>query len=168
MNDQVTSESALARLKAKINDTKLKLGELKEMLAPIGHPADTALQKRLDALKIEERALQRNYTELIHNPADETQRLQKVEMLLRYIEQEESSLAHEAAFLSQSAPSSVILAAEGATRAMEAMSRAFNKLLGGKRPLGESVFVNHSHDDLVNHYGLKEADETREDTEPPH
>jgi len=157
MSNQGPNEAALTHLKQKINHTVLKLDELEEALVSVGHPADTSLRKRLEMLKIEELALQRNYEELIHHPGDETQRLQKIEMLLHHIEQEESSVVHEAAFLSQSAPSSAVMVAAAATRAMEVMSRAFNKLLGGKRPLGESVFVNHNHDDLVNHYGLEES-----------
>jgi hypothetical protein len=33
--------------------------------------------------------------------------------------------------------------------------RAINRVLGDHHPLGESVFVNHSHDALAAEYGLE-------------
>jgi hypothetical protein len=34
--------------------------------------------------------------------------------------------------------------------------RGFHKVLGDHHPLGSSVFVNHTHDNLTHEYGLKE------------
>lgn len=159
MSEYDTSEQAFVTLAEKINDAELKLAELEEALLVVGHPADAKLQERLDALRIEEEALKRNYTDLLEHPHDEQERLKKVITLLEHIEREEASVQHEADFLAQSAPSSVILAATAASRVFDALGAAFNKYLKGKRPMGESVFVNHTHDDLVKFYGIKDEEE---------
>lgn len=156
MSEYQTSEQAFMKLEGKIRNSELKLAELEEALLTVGHPADAKLQLRLDALRIEEEALKRNYTALLDHPHDEEARFKKVTALLEHIEREEASVQHEADFLGQSAPSSVILAAAAASRVFDALGSAFNKYLKGKRPMGESVFVNHTHDDLVKFYGVKD------------
>lgn len=158
MSEYHTSEQAFKKLEEKINNTEIKLAELEEALVAVGHPADEKLQKRLGALRIEEEALKRNYTALLEHPDDEEARMKKVLALLHHIEREEASVEHETDFLSQSAPSSVIVAAAAASRVLKTLGAAFHKYLHGKRPLGESAFVNHTHDDLVKFYGLEDDD----------
>lgn len=154
MKNQVASEELYQSLKVKIEDAERKIAELEEALEAVGHPADLELRKRLEQIKIEELALQRNYQELLQHPSNEQERLKKIMTLLEHVEKEEASVEHEAAFLGQAVPSSVIVAAAAANRVLDVLGNAFSKLLGGKRPLGESVFVNHSHDVLVDQYGL--------------
>ena len=86
--------------------TEDKLEELEREIEEIGEPAAHALRERLEALKVEEHALQRNYTEALGDEESD-QRMEKVESLLHHIEREEVSMQHEADFLSLGAPSSV-------------------------------------------------------------
>ncbi len=148
-NPEVTS-----LLTEKIAAVEAKLDHLEKEIAEIGMPAGYDLKKRFDALRIEENALKRNFEESLSRGEPDTVRLQKVEALLRHIEDEEASVEHEADFLHQSNPSSVILAAQAANRLVDLYQRAMKKVLGDHHPLGQSVFVNHTHENLASEYGL--------------
>ena len=158
MNDY-DSEDPVADKIAQI-DARLEV--LEDQLHQIGRPAANHLFERLDALKIEDRALRRNFEEVRSHPRQE--RLEKLETLLRHIEREETSVEHEAAFLGQSVPSSVVLAAETASRVADAVGHRLGKILHGHHPFGSSVFVNHSHDELVDYHGLQEAHDPRDES----
>lgn len=150
-NPEVTS-----LLAEKIAAVEAKLDHLEKEIAEIGMPAGYDLKKRFDALRIEEKALKRNFEESMSRGEPDVVRLRKVEALLRHIEEEEASVEHEADFLHQSNPSSVILAAHAANRLVDLYQRAIKKVLGDHHPLGQSVFVNHTHENLTSEYGLVE------------
>ncbi|WP_193212134.1 hypothetical protein [Luteolibacter marinus] len=141
-------------LAGKIAEVEARLERLESEIEEIGQPAAYDLKKRFDALLIEEKALRRNFEESVGRGEPDSVRLEKVEALLRHIENEESSMEHEAGFLHQSAPSSVTLAAQAAARMIDLYHRAMKKVLGDHHPLGESVFVNHTHENLATDYGL--------------
>ncbi|BCX46847.1 hypothetical protein HAHE_07550 [Haloferula helveola] len=145
----------------KIAQIDARLEALEEQLHQIGRPAANHLFERLEALKIEDRALWRNFEEVRSHPRQE--RLEKLETLLRHIEREEASVEHEAAFLGLSAPSSVVLAAEAATKVADAVGHRVGKILHGHHPFGSSVFVNHSHSQLVDYHGLQEPRPPRDE-----
>ena len=147
---------ALSRLAAKIAETEAKLEILAQEIDEIGQPAGADLLRRLEALKIEERALKRNIDELLSGDDASIGRIEKVEALLKHIESEEASLLHEADFLHQAAPSSVIIIAEAGARLVDLVKRGIRRVLGDHHLLGSSVFVNHTHDDLVAFHGLEE------------
>lgn len=140
-------------LEAKISEVERKLEALEKEILEIGPPADYDLRKRLDALKIEEKALRRNFEESMARGEPDSVRLEKIEILLDHIEREEASVHHEADFLHQANPSSVILAAQAASKALDLWHRAIKRVLGDHHPFGSSVFVNHTHADLVSDYG---------------
>ena len=155
MNSPSDTASLLA---AKIDEVEAKLALLEKEIAEIGLPAGYDLQKRLEALKIEEKALRRNFEESQARGEPDAVRLARIEALLRHIENEEASVEHEAHFLHQSNPSSVILAAQAATGMIELWRRGIKKVLGDVHPFGSSVFVNHTHDDLVSDYGYRDKE----------
>jgi len=140
----------------KIARIDARLEALEEKLQEIGRPAANHLYERLEALKVEDRALRRNFEEAQGKP--NLERLTRLETLLRYIEREENSVEHEAAFLDQSAPSSVTLAAEAGSRVVNALGKKINKVLHGHHPFGSSVFVNHTHENLVDYHGLRDEE----------
>src|SRR5690606_2081566 len=80
----------LASLSEKISAAGVKLEHLEKDLEEIGQPAAYELQRRFDALKIEEKALRRNFEESIARGEPDSVRLEKVETLLRHIENEET------------------------------------------------------------------------------
>ena len=138
-----------SRLADKISDVEAKLESLEIEIKEIGQPAARDLQHRLDQLTIEEKALKRNFEESQRADPPDVERLQKVEALLRHIENEESSVEHDADFLHQSAPSSVTLAVEAGAHLVDLYRRGVKRVIGDSRPLGSSVFVNHTHEDLL-------------------
>lgn len=142
----------------KISLAETKLEALAREITEIGQPAGNSLRKRLDALRIEEHALRRNFTESQQSGSAEPHRMEQIELLLEHIEREEASLAHEADFLHQSPPSSVTLAAEAGMRFFDAVGRGMKRVLKGHHPLGSSVFVNTSYETLVNRHGLRKDD----------
>lgn len=150
------SPQKLSRLATKIAETETKLEHLASEIAEIGQPAGAGLQRRLDALTVEERALKRNVEELLSAGDTSEGRLAKVESLLKHIEAEEASLEHEADFLHQGSPSSVVLVAEAGARLIDLCKRAIQRVIGDHHLLGSSVFVNHTHDELVEFHGLEE------------
>lgn len=149
-----TDPDKLCPLAEKIAEMEAKLEALGREIDEIGMPAAYDLKKRYDALRIEENALKRNFEESTARGEPDAVRLEKIEALLRHIEREEASVEHEANFLHQSNPSSVILAAQAATGMVELWRKAIKKVLGDVHPLGQSVFVNHTHDNLADEFGL--------------
>ena len=139
----------------KISATEEKLEALELEIAEIGQPAAKTLRKRLEALKIEEHALKRNFEEAQAGDNPDPHRMEQVTTLLHHIEREEASLEHEADFLHQSSPSSVSLAAEAGASFFSALGRGMRRILKGHHPLGKSVFVNRSSETLVTRYGLR-------------
>lgn len=147
-------EDTRTGLAAKIARVDRRLEELEDEIGEIGEPAASALRARLDALEVERRALGRNYEEACRPGG--RRRMRKVDALLGHIEREEASVGHEADFLHQSPPSSVSLAVESGVKLVSAGSERLKRILGGHHPFGESVFVNHTTDNLRDHYGLED------------
>lgn len=142
-----------SRLADKISDVEAKLDSLELEIKEIGQPAARDLQHRLDQLNIEEKALKRNFEESQRADPPDVERLQKVEALLRHIENEKSSVEQDADFLQQAAPSSVTLAVEAGAHMVELYRRGVKRVIGDSHPLGSSVFVNRTHEDLVEKSG---------------
>lgn len=135
-------------LAGRIPEVEARLEQLEREIAEIGMPAGSELKRRLERIKIEERALRRNLGESIRRGESDGVRREKIDALLRHIEREEAAVGHEADFLHQSAPSSVSLVAEAGARAVDLYRQGVRKVLGGHHPLGESVFVNRTHGNL--------------------
>lgn len=149
MNDQ-------DRLEAKIAEADAKLDLLEKEIEEIGMPAATNLRKRLEALRIEEAALKRNVEESRQRGEPDSIRLAKIETLLQHIEDEEDSMAEDAHFLHQAAPSSMELAVQAGAQVVDLYRKGMKKVIGDRHPLGESVFVNHTHENLTEMHGLKD------------
>ncbi len=147
--------SALAR---KVADAEAKLQELGWQIDEIGQPAAHELQRRLDALKIEENALKRNLAELLGMGEPDEKRMEKVEALLRYIQREESSVGHDADFLHQSGHTTAEFAAQAGSMLVDLCMRGLKRIVGDHHPLGMSVFVNHSRENIEDLYGLSGKD----------
>lgn len=145
-------------LAEKILEAEAKLEKLEQAVAEIGQPAGHELRRRLDVLRIEENALKRNFEESRRRGEPDSVRMEKIEALLRHIEDEEFSVGHDADFLHQSAPSSVTLAVEAGSHLVDALRHGMKRVIGDHHPLGESVFVNHSHANLTSQYGLKDPE----------
>ena len=145
-------------LAEKIAAIESKLQNLEWEIDEIGQPAAHELKHRLDVLNIERNALKRNLEEALGVGPTNDAKLGKIEALLAHIEREESSLEHDANFLHQSNPTSSELTVWAGARLAELCLRAFNRVLGSHRPLGKSVFVNHSHEVLAHRYGLEEPE----------
>ncbi len=141
-------------LAVKILEAEAKLEKLEQEVAEIGLPAGQELRRRLEILKIEEKALKRNFEESQHRGEPDAVRMERIEALLRHIEREESSVEHDADFLHQAAPSSMTVAVQASAQLVDLVGRGVKRVIGEHRPLGESVFVNHSHDNLTKDYGL--------------
>lgn len=151
----------IAALARQIAKSETKLQQLEWEIEEIGQPAAHDLQRRLDALKVEERALQRNLTEALGMDEPGDARMAKVESLLSWIQSEESSVERETEFLHQSPPTSAELAAQAGTRMVDLCLRALKRVVGKHHPLGMSVFVNHSPDLLEERYGVGADEKTR-------
>ncbi|MES2438849.1 MAG: hypothetical protein V4584_07275 [Verrucomicrobiota bacterium] len=164
MNSDLENPSPLAE---KILVVEAKLEALEQEIKEIGQPAAQELQRRLDALKIEDHALKRNFEESQRRGEPDSVRMAKIEALLRHIEREEESVEREAHFLHQAAPSSMALAVEAGAHMVDLVGRGMKRVIGSHHPLGESVFVNHTHDNLTTQYGLKDQDDTADGTPPP-
>ncbi|MGB6220351.1 hypothetical protein [Haloferula sp.] len=152
-------------LATKIEEAEQKLEKLELAIDEIGQPAASELKRRLEALKVEERALKRNFEEARVGQLTNAAKMEKIETLLRHIEREESSVEHEAAFLHQGNPSTVVMAAEASAKLVGAISRGVKKVVGEHPFETSSVFVNHSHETLVSRYGLKKEGTQRADAE---
>jgi hypothetical protein len=141
-------------LATKILEAETKLNKLEQEIAEIGQPAGHELRRRLEILKIEEKALKRNFDESQLRGEPDSVRMEKIEALLRHIEREEASVEHDADFLHQAAPSSMAFAVQAGVQVADLLGRGMKRVIGDHHPLGESVFVNHSHDNLAAEYGL--------------
>ena len=161
---KANDESPMCQLAAKIEEAETRIEKLETEIDEIGMPAGKDLKRRLEALKVEERALKRNFSETQEGKGAHDERLAKVEALLRHIENEESSVEHAAAFLHQGAPSTVVMAAEAGAKVVEAIRKGVKRVVGDHPFETSSVFVNHSHDTLVSRYGLKKEGTQRSDT----
>ncbi len=151
MNPTTENLSPLAR---KIAEAETKLENLATTVAEIGMPAATELRRRLEVLRIEEKALKRNFEESVRRGEPDSIRMAKIELLLEHIEREEASVGSEADFLHQAAPSSMSVVAEASAHVVDLLSRGVKRVIGDHHPLGSSVFVNHTHDNLVEYHGL--------------
>ena len=142
------------QLAEKVLVIEAKLEDLEQELREIGQPAANDLYRRLEALKIESKALKRNLAETQYRQQSDHERLKKLETLLRHIEDEESAVESEADFLNQAAPSSITLAVEAGSHMVDLYRRGLRRVLGNHHPLGSSVFVNQTHANLASVYGL--------------
>jgi hypothetical protein len=124
MKSNLEEHSELA-LKIAIVDEKLTL--LENEIREIGQPAGHELLQRSEVLRIEEKALKRNFEESRQRGEPDSVRLEKIEKLLNHIEREESSMEADAHFLHQAAPTSVGLAVDGIARMVELYRRAFRR-----------------------------------------
>jgi hypothetical protein len=144
-----------ALIAAKILEAETKLEYLQYRVDEIGLPAAQELKRRVDALKIEACALKRNFEESRLRGEPGSLKMEKIETLLGHIEREESSVEHEAQFLNNGAPSTMTLAVEAGAQLVGLYRRGVKHIIGNAHPLGESVFVNHSHENLESDYGLE-------------
>lgn len=144
---------AIAALANQIAEAEAKLQNLEWEIEEIGQPAAHELQRRLDALKIEEHALKRNVEEALGMEEPGDARMAKIEALLAYIRSEEAAVEREAEFLHQSPPTSAEIATQAGSRIIELCLRALKRVVGNHHPLGSSVFVNHSPQVLEERYG---------------
>lgn len=140
------------QLAEKIAHREEILEELEQRLKQIGEPAAHELRKRLEALKVEEQALQRNYAEVQEGRSHPQERMQKVEALLHHIEREESSMQHEADFLSLGAPSSVSVAFRSGARLYDLGTRGLKRIFRDQSPW-HSPFVNRTHESIMANFG---------------
>jgi len=161
MNSNFEDPSLLA---GKIAEAEARLDHLEQAIAEIGHPANYELKRRFAVLKIEGHALKRNFEESQNRGMPHDVRLEKIEALLHHIDREESSVAHEAGFLHQAAPSSMTFAIQTGAHLVDLARRGVKAVLGEHHPLGESAFVNHSRANLETEFGLPHAEEP---TTPP-
>jgi chromosome segregation ATPase len=145
---------AIAALANQIAEAEAKLQNLEWEIEEIGQPAAHELQRRLDALKIEEHALKRNLEEALGMEEPGEARMAKIEALLAYIRSEEAAVEREAEFLHQSPPTSAEIATQAGSRIIELCLRALKRVVGNHHPLGSSVFVNHSPQLLEERYGV--------------
>jgi len=144
----------LSDLARRIAESEASLEKLEREIEEIGQPAAHELQHRLNSLKIEEAALKRNLAEALDMGEAGAVRMEKVEALLGYIQREQASMAHEADFLHQAAPTSAEIAAKAGTRLVDLCLRGLKRVVGNHHPLGMSVFVNHNRENLHDLYGL--------------
>ncbi len=156
-----TAPEEIAVLAKQVAEAEATLQKLEWEIEEIGQPAAHELQRRLDALKIEERALQRNLTEALGMAEPGEARMAKIEALLAYIQSEEAAVGRETEFLHQSPPTSSEFAAQAGSHILGLCLRALKRVVGEHRPLGMSVFVNHSPDLLTERYGVGESAKTR-------
>lgn len=155
-----TAPQEIAALANQVAEAEATLQKLEWEIEEIGQPAAHELQRRLDALKIEERALQRNLTEALGMEEPGDARMAKIEALLAYIQSEEAAVERETEFLHQSPPTSAEFAAQAGSRILDLCLRALKRVVGEHHPLGMSVFVNHSPDLLTERYGVGAAEKT--------
>ena len=148
-----TDQSKTLEEKIAIADSKIE--KLEKDIQGIGLPAGQDLFRRLEMLKIEERALKRNFEESRLRGDPDSVRMEKIEALLHHIEDEEASVEEDADFLQQAAPSSMIVAIQACARMVDLYQKGLRHVLGDHHPLGSSVFVNHSHDNLRSNYDFK-------------
>ena len=145
-------------LAREIAATDRKLEELETEIDEVGEPASHELRHRLEMLKIEERALKRNFGELLRARVQRRRRLRKVQTLLHHIEKEERSLEQEADFLHQSAPTTLEVAARSCTRVFDIGARGVHRVLGDRQIMWHSPFVNTTYEALAARFELPPPD----------
>lgn len=154
----------LTELARKTAGAEYQLQKLEWEIGEIGQPAARDLKRRLDALKVEAHALDRNLAGLLGVGAPDSGRLEKVETLLDHIVAEGAEVEHDADFLMQSPPSTAEYAAKAGSRVVALVVQALHRVVGAHHPLGMSVFVNHSHKTLIDQYGVADGESgTRDD-----
>jgi chromosome segregation ATPase len=141
-------------LAGKIEATERKLQELAIEIEEIGEPASGMVRHRLEALKIEESALQRNFAEAQSAVKPGGERMRKIDTLLHHIEKEEASLEHEADFLHSAAPTTLEFAMKGGAYVYTAGARVLKGMLGGHQLMWHSPFVNNTHRTLSTRYKM--------------
>lgn len=151
MNDIPKEQILLAE---KIAEAESRLERLDKAIQEVGMPAGAELRRRLEALKVEDRALRRNFEESKLRGEPSAVRMAKIEALLQHIEEEELSVENDANFLHQAAPTSMELAVQAGAHMVDLYRRGVKRVIGDKHPLGESVFVNHTHENLTDQHGL--------------
>lgn len=144
-------------LAEEIARAEAKLEELEREIEEIGEPAAHDLRRRLEALKIEEHALQRNYEEAHHGKEASQERMRKIEALLHHIEREEDSMKEDADFLNLCAPSSVSLAFRGGARLYELGAKGMRRVLRDHKPW-RSPFVNRTYETITADFSKPGAD----------
>ena len=154
-NHMTPDSLPLSPLAEKILLAEIKLENLALEIAEIGQPAGSELLRRLEALKIEDRALKRNFEESQLRGEPDSARVAKIEALLAHIEREEESVKEDADFLNRAAPSSMTIAVQVGAQAVDLARRGMKKVMGDHHPLGSSAFVNHTHENLATEYGLE-------------
>jgi hypothetical protein len=159
-----TNPENLSLLEKKILEAESKLQALEQEIMEIGQPAGHELQRRLDVLKIEAKALVRNFEDSTNRGEPDSVRLEKIEALLQRVEDEEFSVGHDADFLHQGAPSSVTVAVETGAHLVDAVRSGFRRVIGDHHPLGTSVFVNHTHENLETEFGLVDSHASKSET----
>ena len=142
------------RLAEKIDATEEKLNALHRDVESIGEPASRDLQHRLEAIDVEEHALQRNFAELQKGEATDETKLRKIETLLHHIEAEEAAVGHEADFLHQGAPSTLDLAYRVGSRCFDLGASGVKKIIGDHHILWHSPFVNTTIESLSTRFHL--------------
>ncbi len=155
MNTKPETKDGLAE---KIEATDTKLHALEKELEAIGEPAYEALHDRLEAIKIEEHALQRNFAELRQSDTPDEGRMRKVETLLHHIEAEEAGLEHDADFLHNGAPSTLNLAYRIGSCFLKLGATGAKKMLHGHHLLWQSPFVNTTGERLASRFHLPKPD----------
>jgi hypothetical protein len=95
----------------------------------------------------------------------EDSRMEKIETLLAYIQNEQAAVRREAEFLQQAAPTSPEIVTQAGSRLMDLFLRALHRVFGDHHPFGKSVFVNHSPQLLAERYGPES--QKKDDTPPP-
>jgi chromosome segregation ATPase len=154
----------LSLLEGQIVEVESRLAVLEQAVNAIGQPAGYELQRRLNALRIESRALVRNYEESRNRGEPDSARLDKIDALLHHIMAEEDSVEAEADFLQQSVPSLMTLAVEAGAQLVDLYRKGFKQVIGD-HPLGASAFVNHTRENLECEFGLDHSEEAPAQTE---
>lgn len=142
-----TSES-IAALARHIAESEARLERLEREILEIGEPAAQSLRERLEALKIEENALKRNVLEALGKDEPDELRMAKIEALMSYIEREEDAVEHDADFLREANPSSMEIPFRAGRYFIDLCKRGIKRVVGDHHPLGMSVLVNHSTEEL--------------------
>ncbi len=142
MNSKPESNESLAE---KIGATEEKLQALNKDVQKIGGPAASNLKHRLEAVEIEEHALQRNFAEVSSKGKTDRRRMRRIETLLHHIEAEEAAIEHEADFLlHQAAPSTLDAAYHLGSRILQFGADRIRRAKGVRHPLWHSPYVNTS------------------------
>ncbi len=149
-----TRPDDIDRLAAEVEAADQILEKLDDEIKGVGAPASYALNKRLEALRIEDRALHRNLAEAQQKSGSEGEdrRMRNVETLLHHIEAEEKSLEHDTEFLHQGPPTTIELTFRGIVRLLDPIVLKWKKFKGGRQWMWHSPFVNHTHKDLARRF----------------